>query len=287
MGRGLACALGATRGSFSMKRTWKSNPEVCVAPRGRGTPAFAGPAESSAPPGAGPRRASLCLTGLRSRFCLGGALALLFVFGPGLSAAQSPGSEGPEAGFARIEPARDMDWRDLFVGLAAGRNRQARFEERRYFPFRRDPVVLGGELRISAGRGLSLSYQAPTPSVVIVDEKGVLLRNELGEEREAPADDRIRTATATLGRLLQLNLTVLEQEFEIHGRRDGSSWSLQLRPRQESLAGLFGRIGLSGEGIEMRRITMGRSATQRVEIEISEARDGVLFTADTLRRFFR
>lgn len=270
-----------------MKRTWKSHPEVCVAPQGGGSPGFTGPADSSALPGAGPRRASTCLTVLRSRFLLGGALALLFVVGLGRSAAQTPGGEGSEAGFARIEPARDTDWRDLFVGLAAARNRQARFEERRYFPFRRDPVVLSGELRISAGRGLSLSYLAPTPTVVIVDEKGVLLRNEQGEEREAPADDRIRTATATLGRLLQLNLSVLEQEFEIHGRRDGSRWSLQLRPRQESLAGLFGRIGLSGDGIEMRRITMGKSANQRVEIEISEARDGVLFTADTLRRFFR
>lgn len=197
------------------------------------------------------------------------------------------GADGAEAGFVRVEPARDTDWRELFVVLAAARNRQARFEERRYFPFRRDPVVLSGELRISAGRGLSLSYLMPTPNVVIVDEKGVLLRNEVGEEREAPSDDRIRTATATLGRLLELNLTALEQEFEIHGRRDGSKWSLQLRPREEAVAVLLGRIGLYGEGIAMRRISMGRSASQRVEIEISEARDGVLFTADTLRRFFR
>ena len=278
---------GRDLGKNPTKMVWKSEPEGRVAPRGRGTPILAVPEGCSAPPAFSNLRAlprsTRCLT---SGGGLAGILALLFAV-LGSSAGEPLGLDGGEAGFVRVEPARDTDWRDLFVALAAAPNRQARFEERRYFPFRRDPVVLSGELRISAGRGLSLSYLVPTPNVVIVDDKGVLLRNKVGEERAAPADARIRTATATLGRLLQLDLKALEQEFEVHGRRDGSKWSLQLRPREEAVAVLLGRIGLHGEGTEMRRISMGRSATQRVEIEISEARDGVLFTADTLRRFFR
>jgi hypothetical protein len=214
-------------------------------------------------------------------------LALLLAAAAVLASAQPPVGEGAEQGFVRIEPARDADWRALFVGLASPGNRQAKFEERRYFPFRRDPVVLSGEIRISPGRGLSLSYLAPARNVVIVDGKGLLLRNEVGEEREAPPDDRIRTAASTLARLLQVDLAALGQDFEIHGRREGSTWSLLLRPRQEALAGIVGRIGLAGEGTAMRRITMGRSAAQRIEIEITDARDGLLFTADTLRQFFR
>src|SRR5688500_1399471 len=73
-----------------------------------------------------------------------------------------------------INPGSDPAWRELFATLASNKTRQSSFEERRYFPFRKTPVVLHGEIRIVPELGLSLRYVQPEPRVMIVDRKGLL-----------------------------------------------------------------------------------------------------------------
>ena len=207
-------------------------------------------------------------------------------------AAASPETKGVSGGLLSNEnrlsdPASDPIWSPLFEKLAPHRTRQSSFEERRYFPFRREPVVFRGEIRIVPDRGLSLRYLEPEPQVMIVDEKGLLLRDAEGRERAAPSDSRAQAATSALVSVLRFDVAALQQEFAMYGQRDGATWMLAFVPRDAALTALIGTILVSGEGTTLARIEMIKSPTQRIEITLSDTREGVLFTGDTLRRFFR
>jgi hypothetical protein len=184
-------------------------------------------------------------------------------------------------------PSSDPAWRDLFAELSQPTNRFSRFEERRYFPFREQPVVLQGEIRIIPDRGLSLSYAGSKPHVIIIDQQGVLMRDERGRERSAPDDGRARAVTSALSHILKFDLAALEKEFVIHGLREGDAWTLGFVPRDEALAGLLGTILVHGRQSALDRIDMIKSDQQRIEILITSTESGVIFTMDILKRFFR
>ena len=184
-------------------------------------------------------------------------------------------------------PASHPGWRELFTELAKPKNRYARFEERRYFPFRQQPVILKGEIRIIPGRGLSLSYAGTKPHVIIIDGKGVLMRDERGRERSAPDDSRARAATGALASILRFDITALEKEFVIHGLRENGQWILGFVPRDPGFADLLGTIVVQGRETAVERIDMVKSEQQRIEIVMTGSQADVIFSMDVLKRFFR
>jgi len=148
-------------------------------------------------------------------------------------------------------------------------------------------VVFRGEIRIVPDRGLSLRYLEPEPQVMIVDDKGLLMRGADGRERTAPTDSRAQAATSALVSVLRFNVAALQQEFAMYGQRAGETWMLAFVPRDAAVSALLGTILVSGEATTLARIEMIKSPTQRIEINVSDTREGVLFTGDTLRRYFR
>jgi len=58
-------------------------------------------------------------------------------------------------------------------------------------------------------------------------------------------------------------------------------------PRDANFANLLGVLAVAGEGNALTRIEMVKSPTQRIEINVRDTREDVLFTGDTIRRFFR
>src|SRR5688572_9986412 len=106
-------------------------------------------------------------------------------------------------------PAEDPAWRELFARLSASKTRQSSFEERRYFPFRKTPVVLQGEIRIVPELGLSLRYVQPESRIMVVDRKGLLMRDDTGD-RPAPTDSRAQAATSALVNVLRFDFEALK-----------------------------------------------------------------------------
>jgi outer membrane lipoprotein-sorting protein len=198
-------------------------------------------------------------------------------------------AESPPADAATLitDAAHDPAWQDIFARLAPDKNRLSAFEERRYFSFRKTPVVLTGEIRIVPSRGLSLHYLTPESHIVIVDDQGLLLRDDQGRQRAVPADSRAQAATGTLVDVLRFNLPQLQKNFELRGRHDASGWTLTLAPRDPALAGGLTSLVVSGEGGRLRKIELINSPMQRIEILIGETHEDVVFPADVLARYFR
>jgi len=227
----------------------------------------------------------------RQRARLSAAAVPLLLLLPGLlalatpaRAAAAPAVIAPEHRLV-LDPV-DPAWRDVLAGLDRRATVDAPFEERRWFPFRRKPVVLTGEVRIDAVRGLSLHYQKPQERVVIIDRQGMLLRQG-GRDTTPPADPRAGAANEALLHILRFDIASLAPSFELYGSRTDRAWTLALVPRAEELRRTLGAIVVSGEADLVRRIELRRSAVQRVEILVGDPRPPAPFTADELRRFFR
>lgn len=175
-------------------------------------------------------------------------------------------------------------WRALAAELARQPDTWAEFTETRRFPFRREPTVLRGEVRVSREHGLSLRYLVPEERVVLLDARGLLVRDRHGEET-AP-DRRAEGANRALWHALRLDLTALTREFEVYGKTGDGTWALVLVPRDEDLRRSVGQIRVQGAGPAVRRIELYRSAQQHIGIDLGAPRP-VSLTADELRRFFR
>ena len=192
---------------------------------------------------------------------------------------------GPETLLA--DPAHDPVWRELFARLASNQTRMSKFVETRHIPFRKTPVMLKGEIRIVPEMGLSLRYLEPEERILIVDNKGLLMRDESGRDRAMPSDSRAQAVTSALVSILRFDLPALDKAFAVHGRRENNTWMLAFVPREPALAELIGTTTVTGEKFQLTRIEMTKSAAQSIEIAISDPQEGVIFTEAALKKFFR
>jgi hypothetical protein len=213
---------------------------------------------------------------------IGLAWGLLFVGRGALSAAETDPLVNPAH---RIAPAAP-GWGDLTGAFARNPDIAADFTERRYFPFKKQPVELKGEVRVSALGSLSLHYTAPEETTVILDTQGTLMRAAAGE-KAPPADPHAAVANEALRHIVRFDLAALDKDFELYGARDGTAWTLVLVPRTAGLRDSIGRITVAGEAATIRRIEIRRTATQAIEITIAPPRPPAAFTAEELQRYFR
>lgn len=185
----------------------------------------------------------------------------------------------------QVEPDAP-EWRELAAMFARRPDAIATFEERRVFPFRKTPIVLAGEVRVSRQHGLSLHYTSPEERIVILDTDGVLMRDAFGE-RPPPNDPRARAANEAMFHILRLDFEALEQSFEIHGARESDEWMLALTPRDAAVRRALGTIFVTGDDRSVRRIELRRSARQYIDIAIAAPREVDAFSPEELKRYFR
>jgi hypothetical protein len=178
------------------------------------------------------------------------------------------------------------DWRDLAEKFSRQPDITADFEERRVFPFRKEPVVLEGEVRVSRNHGLSLHYTAPEERTMILDDRGMLLRDAAGA-KAPPPDPRATAANEALLLVLRFDFAGLEKKFDLYGRREGDVWSLGLVARDATVRKAIGDIHVGGEGATVRRIELRRSAKQHIDIVIAAPRGTTAFSEEEVKRYFR
>lgn len=190
-------------------------------------------------------------------------------------AAEPYAAELPPAVRARLET------------LARPRTVVAAFTESRHTPLKKKPVVVSGTVRIDRARGLSLAYEKPRASVVVLDEKGLLLRHPDGREQSAPpeAADDLRLLHA----LFAFDLAALEESYALASSEnaDGDgTWNLVFTRREGSTAS-YRELTLAGDAARLARIVLAKTPNLRTDIALESPRLDVTFTPDELARYFR
>ncbi|HVU17924.1 MAG TPA: glycosyltransferase [Candidatus Didemnitutus sp.] len=192
---------------------------------------------------------------------------------------------GPLVNAAHRISSGDATWTALAEQISRQPDLAAPFSEQRFFPFKRDPVELSGDVRVSPARGLSLHYTKPDDRIVILDSSGVLIRAT--GDSAPPEDPRAGMVNQTLLHILRFDFVALQKDFELYGETGTDGWKLVLVPRTSAQKHAFSRISVAGRGPIVHQIELFHSAHQRIEIAIGEPRPTQAFTADELRRFFR
>ncbi len=210
------------------------------------------------------------------------ALGLAMVFPQTLGAAEAVSLVNPGH---RI-PAGAAGWNDLIEVFAHKPDTTAEFSEQRFFAFKKEPVSLRGEVRVSATHGLSLHYTAPDERTVIIDRGGLLLRESTGD-KTPPSDPRARSVNEALLNILRFDFTALEKSFEIYGQREGDDWTLALVPRSDDVRHMLGQLSVAGRAGTVQHIAIRHSAKQHVDISIDSPRAATAFTNEEVKRFFR
>jgi hypothetical protein len=179
------------------------------------------------------------------------------------------------------------EWKPLLTALAAKGGVQARFTERRYFPFRREPTILKGVLRISPKRGLSLQYTEPQPSILIADADGLVIRDSDGKSRAMAAGSREAGAIASLLPIMRFDMLALYPRFDVRALRTGENWRFEFSPKEPVAASTLGTITVDGVATDVTHLEFRHSPKQRVEIDVEDTHSGVIFAPDALKAFFR
>lgn len=213
-------------------------------------------------------------------------LTLLLAGPPALHAAEEPGDLVLPENRLQLENI-DPAWSALIEGLRAQPPLYSEFEERRYFPFRRDFTGLSGEIRVDPARGLSIHYLSPEESLMVVDAQGGFIVEGNGKRQDLPEDPRAQAGSAALLHVLQFDLESLAADFQIYGQLTDAGWRLAFVPASDALARALQPITVSGTDRQVERIEIGRTSNQRVEIIVGETRTGVEFTDEEISRYFR
>lgn len=219
----------------------------------------------------------------RRRWRLAGLLlALMFQCGTRALGADAPPLVNP----AHVVMPTESGWKGLSDAFLHHPDTRACFTERRYFSFKREPVELKGEVRVSAARGLSLHYTSPDEQTVILDSRGTLIRAASGANSPV-TDPRATGVNEAMLHILQLDLAALGGDFALYGARDGSTWTLVLVPRTDSMRRAVDSLTVEGGEATIRHIEIHRAGRLAVEIIIAPPQSSAPFAQEELLRFFR
>jgi len=176
-------------------------------------------------------------------------------------------------------------WRIRIAELAKPGTLSTAFTESRYTPLKKKPVVVTGIVRIDRSRGLSLSYDQKRAPIVILDDRGLLLRHPDGREQTAPTE--AETDLRLLHALFAFDLATLEKSYALTATdsSDGT-WSLTFARRPDSTAS-YRELSLSGEAARLTAITLAKTPNLRTEITLASPQLDLVFTPADLARYFR
>lgn len=200
------------------------------------------------------------------------ALAALVAL-PRRAAAEPYAATLPPAARARLE------------NLARPRVVVAEFTESRFTPLKKKPVVVSGIVRIDRARGLSLAYDQAGSPVVILDEKGLLLRRSDGREQAAPpeAADDLRLLHA----LFVFDLATLEKSYALSATESADgAWTLVFT-RRPDVAATYRELTLSGDATRLTRIVLAKTPNLHTDIALGHTEFAGEFTDEDLARYFR
>ena len=163
----------------------------------------------------------------------------------------------------------DAAWQDVFTAMRAMPRVRAQFSEVRSMTIRKHDILLSGQILYDRDRGLCLVYEQPTARVIVIDQRGLLVRDATGAVDDRVLPPQAAEIPTALLHAFAMDPEALRERFTLEGSRSGADWTPELRPVEDRLARMMRPIRLRGTGAVVRGIDLVQSPSSRVEITLS------------------
>lgn len=190
-------------------------------------------------------------------------------------------------GISSAHADNDADWKALFNSLPETQSVEASFEEWRYSLLRDRPSYLKGVLRFDQEIGVSLNYLEPSERTIIIDEKTVSMRNDSGETRTLPDDERYNWIPDLIGTIFSFDLDSWKGGFILKDYSvKGENWSAVIEPKQDTGRDRIREVTMKGDNVYVTAMEMRMKGGKRVKIEVASAEKNISFSEEAIKRYF-
>ena len=190
----------------------------------------------------------------------------------------------------QVQPGKlPFTLRVVFRRLAHDQSESIPFTESRTFAISKNPLRQTGTLRSSKGNGLSLSYEAPKPHVIIVDDKGLIERQPDGHERQVTIADHPELAALTdlYLNLLRGNADKLFDYADVYFVGNAPSWQMGLVPHDANVLKRAGKVVIGGGGHSIRRLENQLPNGESRVLELGKTERNPKYDPEVLKTYFR
>jgi len=162
--------------------------------------------------------------------------------------------------------------------LAHARTLAGDFRQRRQLRELPKPLIASGEFVFARDLGVYWHTAVPFDSVIVLNQAGMTQIDEGAPALRMSADEQpaVRLVANLFAALFTLDVTRLEQDFELYDATEGKRWTLGLKPRAPALAGVIRQVIVAGsddvESVELMDAQGDRTLIELTAIRYS--RDG-------------
>ena len=190
----------------------------------------------------------------------------------------------PSASAQQSAPSLDA----LLQRFAAMPGMSARFREEKRIALLAVPVRSEGVVYFTPPGRLMRKVTRPTESYALLEGGRLTFASE-GERQvvELGESPVLAGFVESFRYVLAGDRAALERTYRVDYRRDGATWTLTLKPRDEALARFLQEMVIEGEGFAVRRMKMVEVSGDSTTTELFDVNPRRHFSAAEIRRFFR
>ena len=193
----------------------------------------------------------------------------------------------PWAAPARAAEGSELTLESLMEGMASARGVVAEFREVKKLRLLRSPLESRGQLDFIPPDRLVRRTHEPAEATLWIDGSRVSFQDTAGAEpADLSGDPSAREFIDNFVVIFSGDLPELQRRYETRFTASGSSWSLELEPRDALVRRFVARISLVGEGRGLREMVLLESDGDVTTTTFERVETDHLHSEEELRNLF-
>jgi outer membrane lipoprotein-sorting protein len=153
--------------------------------------------------------------------------------------------------------------------LEKARTLQGNFRQSRYLRELARPLIASGEFVFARDLGVYWHTTQPFDSVIVLNEAGMVQIDEGATALRMSADEQpaVRLIGNLFTALFTLDVTRLANDFDLYGTREGMRWTIGLKPRATTIAGVIRHVTVTGSD-DVEQVELVDAQGERTVLEL-------------------
>jgi outer membrane lipoprotein-sorting protein len=153
--------------------------------------------------------------------------------------------------------------------LRKARTLQGTFRQSRHLRELPRPLIASGEFVFARDLGVYWHTTQPFDSVIVLNDAGMVQIDEGATAMRMSADEQpaVRLIGNLFTALFTLDVTRLGHDFDLYGTREGTQWTIGLKPRASTVAGVIRQVTVTGSD-DVEQVELVDAQGERTVLEL-------------------